>query len=266
MKISYFQTLLVLMAIVVFTSCQQDEIRPANNEANSNMSPAELAAFNEKLATLEPAENMIVSRAPISYTLLANGVSGPFVDPTNGSIDNPAAYEWYRFYANVGDVVTVVAHRITCGYDASFYRYTGSYADTDLLPAGLFNDDELAPACESCFSWGDPHDSFVAATGWYSIGMTDFANCEAAPYSYTIEVSGLSTFIIVDGCHTTTLNGQHNATTTMQQAIDNCYANAANSAAFVSCVTSLTNTWVSQGKITRAQKSKIITCAQGASF
>lgn len=266
MKTSLFQFLLAVLVVVSFAACQQEDIRPVTNQTNANMTPAELAAFNEKLATLEPAENPILSRAPISYTLLLNGVSGPFVDPNSGSLGNPAAYEWYRFYANAGDVVTVVAHRITCGYDASFYRYTGSYADTDLLPAGEFNDDELDPACSSCFSYGDPHDSFVASTGWYSIGMTDFVNCEAAPYSYTIEVSGLSNFIIIDGCHTTTLNGQHNASTTMQQAIDTCYDNAASSAAFVSCVTALTNTWVSQGKITRAQKSKIITCAQGASF
>ena len=266
MKTSYLPLLLSLLAIFVFAGCQQDDIVGKNTTYHpANMTPEEYDAYIAKVELApEKTELQITSRVPIAYIATLQNGSFPYTHTVAGDWDyaNRATHDYYKIYANAGDNVTVSVERVTCEMDPATWRNTGLYADTDALPVGTFRDDELADPC--CFS--DPSDNWIAATGWYTIGVADFISCGPAPFDYVINVSGLSNFVLIDGCHTTVLNGQHNATTTMQEAIDNCAATAATHAAFVSCVTALTNTWVSQGKITRAQKSKIVTCAQNSSI
>lgn len=267
MKSSLLPLLLSLIAIFTFAGCQQDDVVSSRKAAPKPTFQTQEQAdqYNAKMAEMPtPAENLISSRAPISYVATLLNGTYPYTHAVAGDIGNPATHDYFRFYANGGDNVTLGVTRISCGMDPSTYRYPGLYTDTDNLPGGVFYDDNNPDPCNSCF--GDPLDIFVASTGWYTVGVNDFISCDAPPFDYEIYISGLSNFIIIGGCHTTVLNGQHNASTTMQQAIDNCLANSATSAAFVACVTALTNTWVSQGKITRAQKSKIVTCAQSVPF
>lgn len=267
MKTSLFQTLLVLVAIVVFAGCQQDEIA-TKYTSPSRPDGMEQAKYDQIIADNPgPKELTVNSRVPINYVATLTNGSFNYTHAVAGDWDYSAraTHDYYKIYATAGDNVVVTVYRLSCGMDPGFWLNTGTYTDTDMLPVGIFVDDVIADACGSC--WSEPQYAFTpGASGWYTISVMDVLSCSAAPFDYQIVVSGLSNSIVIGACNTTVPNGQHNASTTMQQAIDNCLANSATSAQFVACVTSLTNTWVSQGKITRAQKSKIIVCAQSLPF
>lgn len=260
MKTSYLPLLFSLLAIFIVAGCQQDDDFTTKRTLPGNMTQEQLDAYNAKMLLVpEQTELQITSRVPISYIATLNNGSYFYAHAFENDQANVATHDYFKFYAGAGSNVTIQVNRIDCTMDPAFWHYTGTYTDTDNLAGGTFSDDELPPACPGPF--GDPHEFIPGASGWYTVGVADFLDSGSPPFEYEITIAGLNN-LIVAGCPTQVGNGQHNASTTMQQAIDNCLANnAANCAGWVACVTALTNTWVSQGKITRAQKSQIVTCA-----
>jgi hypothetical protein len=274
MKTSLFQTLLVLLAIVVFAGCQQDDVVKKSSDRPSYMSIEEFDQFNAKQALQpEEAENLITSRAPISYVGQlwngnTNGTHTTQGDESPGTPPN-ATNDFYSYYAFVGNVINIDLRRITCEMDPTFSTYAGVYPDNTLFGSIIdFADDEIAPACNTpCGPFGDARFNHAITTqGWYTIAVSDFLSCAGPNYDYQLQVSGLQRYLVQQGCYSPVLVTDAAVVAAMQAALDNCYNNSATSAAYVACVTTLTNTWVSQSKITRAQKSKIITCAQGVPF
>jgi hypothetical protein len=262
MKTSSFFTLLAFAALITIVGCQKDDLVSTHQQRPDNMTQGQLDAYNKKLALLpEKSEDLITSRAPITYVAtLTSGVPFSYTHTVAGDVafEDRASHDYYKYTTTSGNFVNVTARRETCSMDPSFYWYTGEYTDTDDLTFEAFADDQLAPACPGPF--GDPTYNHAANGGTYTVGLNDFASSGPAPFDYNITVTR---YIGIGGCNSTVPDGVHNATTSMQKAINNCIATSANTPALVACVTTLTNTWVSQGKITRAQKSKIVTCAQG---
>jgi hypothetical protein len=266
-----FLPLLCLLAVFTFIGCQEDSLTQSGKKP-ANMTQQEYDQFNAKQALLpEPVENQITSRAPITYVgQLWNG-NTLGTHTTTGDVSFPPdpTNDFYSYYAFAGNVVDIRVRRLTCPMDPAYYTIAGVHTDNSTMTGFIdFADDELGPNCNTpCASFGDPlfiHN--VASNGWYTIAISDFASCDVGPYDYRIEVSGLQRYVVLDGCYAPVQATDAGVVAAMQTALDNCLANSANSAAYVACVTALTNTWVTQGKITRAQKSKIVTCAQGVPF
>jgi hypothetical protein len=264
-----FLPLLCLLAVFAFIGCQQDEAVKKSPDRPAYMSVEEFDQYNAKEALLpEEAENPITSRAPISYVGQlwngnTNGTHTTQNDVSGGSPPN-ATNDFYSYYAFVGNVIDIRVRRLTCEMDPSFSTYAGVFPDNTLFgPILDFADDELGPNCSTpCGPFGDPlfiHN--ITTQGWYTIAVSDFLSCAGPNYDYQIQVSGLQRYVTVGDCYSPVLATDPAVVAAMQAAIDNCIATSATSAALVACVTTLTNTWVSQGKITRAQKSKIVTCA-----
>lgn len=136
---------------------------------------------------------------PITYeATLQNGVT---VAGTNfqvaGNQSNPVGANYFRFFANSGDNVTVIGDRLTGGFDMSFWVYSGLFADTDDFGGAfggagsiVFGDDEDPANVPGPF--GDPNESFIAATtGWYTVAVTSFASSGQPPYDFELVARGI---------------------------------------------------------------------------
>ena len=123
---------------------------------------------------------------PISYDgALSNGV------PATGTVsdfDN----DFWTFFANAGDSVTVIVRRLTGLLDPAIYIYAGTGSDTSLLTQVAAGDDELPPAISG--PWGDPQAVFTAGTtGLYTVMVWDFLSSgeEQGGNPYEITARGI---------------------------------------------------------------------------
>ncbi len=142
---------------------------------------------------------------PINYLAeLSNGVPVAGSIPLNADgngVDNPEDWDWYRFYAEAGNVVTVTVRRTTAGIDPASSAYLGLPADTNPMttvfdtPAGATlmgqGDDNLPPNVPGPF--GDPEYVFVAPSdGHYSVVVANFLGLFNDPGNYNITVRGIT--------------------------------------------------------------------------
>lgn len=210
-----FRFLGLLLAIALFAfSCSKEEFsssKPKGGDSTDpvfqGMSQEELAKHNEKIAQLpEPAENQIINRSPIIYIGELCG-SGPF-GGTHGyfrSINNSALWDYYYFYGNAGDVVTIDGDRLSCEMDMAFSLFSGVTNDNAGVSSNFggpnmtflrFGDDQQPPFCTpDCFSYYDPFASLVLpSTGLYTLAVYDFIGgaCSGAPYDYRLNITGLA--------------------------------------------------------------------------
>ena len=154
--------------------------------------------------------------------------------------------------------------------DPAFRLYSGTYTDTDDLPASLgFWDDEIPHTC----CWSDPYlnNWNVPASGYYTVAVFDFASCESAPFAYELILSGLTlsantTTIVVDCCDSGVDNYVFDDGDTMMGLIMECAAASENHGEFVSCVSHLTNEWKKDGLITGYEKEAIMSCVGEANI
>lgn len=82
----------------------------------------------------------------------------------------------------------------------------------------------------------------------------------------TCPQSNLGGTIIINGCDSQVENQLLDNGCTMTDLISQCEGNAKNHGQFVSCVTSLTNDWKKEGRITKAEKSAIQKCSANSNI
>src|SRR4029077_19381093 len=90
------------------------------------------------------------SALPITYNTLHNDVTASAALKPKQWIFWAATLDYWRFYGDAGDTVTITGRRLDAALDPAFYLFRGEYADT-LQVAGLiqhgqqigFADDEL---------------------------------------------------------------------------------------------------------------------------
>lgn len=148
---------------------------------------------------------------PIVYQgQLSNGIPGFGAVPLNADgngVDNPGDWDWWYFYAEVGNSVDIDINRLTGGIDpaSSSHRVTLAFpalpADTAPMvsvfdaPAGTilmdFGDDDEPPNVPGPF--GDPRYGYVApADGWYTVAVANFLGTPGDPGQYSIVVRGIT--------------------------------------------------------------------------
>lgn len=232
-------------------------------------------------------------QSPISYaaTLCDNvAVTGTAI---RNSIYDSAQWTYYKFYATAGSFVTVKVTRTGCGIDPAFNVFQGTTTDNEGITTGTagpdmsyitFNDDDVAATC-GCYA--DPYvDMNITTTGWYTVAVYDFLGCEG-DITYELVVTGItcdsdgdgindsedaypnsdmSATVTIDGCNSGVANKVLGNGASMMDLINDCAASATNHGGFVSCVSSLTNTWKSAGLITGSQKGSIQSCASNAAI
>lgn len=141
------------------------------------------------------------SATPITYL----GTLQPGVQVTGintqvpGSTTNPEGADYWQFYANAGDAVTVFGDRLASHYDMSFFILFGTFADTSAFGGSFdvtdssftaFGDDEAPPNIAGPF--GDPLEAFVApTTGFYTVAVTNFLSSAGPPNPYALQADGI---------------------------------------------------------------------------
>jgi len=134
--------------------------------------------------------------APISYNAtLTDGVAASgSIAAANTSAD-PVGAEYYRFFANAGDSVTVFGTRLENSYDMAFWLFSGLFTDTDQFGATFntgdagfiaFGDDEIPHPGP----FGDPSETFVAATtGLYTVAVTNFQSGDSGDGQFAFQLT-----------------------------------------------------------------------------
>lgn len=140
--------------------------------------------------------------APITYLgTLSPGT--PVVEVNtqgSGNQSNPVGADYWGFYADAGDAITVFGDRLAGHYDMSFWILFGQFADTNDFGASFdggdssftdFADDEDAPNIAGPF--GDPRSVFIApSSGFYTIAVTNFLSSQGPPNPYQLEARGVN--------------------------------------------------------------------------
>jgi hypothetical protein len=140
---------------------------------------------------------------PISYEGVLEGGVTAYGELPDGKVYDLRDADFWAFWANAGDNVTVIAERIDQELDPTLWIYKGIYAvTTDPNIAGGNNffqpspyfidmaDDEIPND-----PFGDPLSYFVApSTGWYTVAVTEWGS-GALPndgeWHYKITVRGI---------------------------------------------------------------------------
>ena len=125
--------------------------------------------------------------APIVYDgTLGNLVTEFGAVPSTSSVADPLTADYWTFFGNAGDVVTITVGRLEDAFDPALWVFEGVFADTsafgvtiDVGDAGFldFADDELPPAIAGPF--GDPESTIVLTlpgTGQYTVAVTSFSS------------------------------------------------------------------------------------------
>lgn len=139
--------------------------------------------------------------APITYLgTLSPGV--PVVEVNTqgaGNSSNPVGADYWGFYADAGDNVTVFGDRLAGHYDMSFWILFGAFTDTNQFGGSFggdsafedFGDDEDAPNIPGPF--GDPRSVFVAPfSGFYTVAVTNFLSSQGPPNPYRLQADGVN--------------------------------------------------------------------------
>ncbi len=146
------------------------------------------------------------SALPITYNTLHNDVTASAALKPKQWIFWAATLDYWRFYGDAGDTVTITGRRLDAALDPAFYLFRGEYAAT-LHVAGLiqnkqelaFADDELKANVEAprnkVTPGGDPQLIFkLPETGAYTVGFGSYSAGTVVDadgvYQYDLTVSG----------------------------------------------------------------------------
>ncbi len=156
------------------------------------------------LLTAVVAALLVVPAMGVPITYLATLQSGDTVFgdiplPADGNgVDNPETWDWYRFFAQSGDLVNVEVDRQTGDIDPVSSTFFGQPDDTNPMvtifdtPAGavfVASGDDDDPA-NVPGPWGDPNYSFnIVNTGWYATVVGNFLG-DPGPGNYSITIMG----------------------------------------------------------------------------
>lgn len=135
--------------------------------------------------------------APVSYTGLLEGSGSVAGSVPEASIGNPAVWDYYCFWGNSGDAVTLFGERTDEGADMAMTLFHGVTNKSDDLTAtssgqaGLtwvaFRDDEVP----NPGPFGDPlYDEALPSNGRYTLGVYEFLGDTATP-DYNLQHTGL---------------------------------------------------------------------------
>ena len=134
-----------------------------------------------------------VSATPISYEgQLFDGVTAYGSISGSGS-DNG---DWWNFYADADDVVTITGHRLEASLDPAFTLYFG-LGDTDDLTYVASADDEIPEPLGLAGPYADPQltNFDIPTTGYYSLNMWSYASGSPGSddvWSYSLAIYGNS--------------------------------------------------------------------------
>ncbi len=134
------------------------------------------AAFGVAHAVPVAAEGALANNVPVMGA----------VSPAGGPSDpSPAVSDYWYFYGNLGDVVSITGSRLEDAYDMSFWLFEGMIADTDYFGDGVidsgdagflaFGDDQIPHPGP----FGDPFVNIaltLPGLGVYTIIVTNFAS------------------------------------------------------------------------------------------
>jgi PEP-CTERM motif len=161
-----------------------------------------LSLIRNSMLILAMATGM-AQAAPIVYQgTVTNGVT-VYGDVPQGSISNPAQWDFWRFSGNAGDVVTITLNRTSNQMDPSVILYAGIGGDTAGLDFGNSNSTDglltfLAADDDSGSNvpagpWFNALilDFVLPTTGDFTIGASDFASASAGPWTYALTVTGI---------------------------------------------------------------------------
>lgn len=139
------------------------------------------------------------SAVPITYeATLQNGVAVTGTNTqTANNPSNPVGANYFRFFADAGDSVTVIGDRLTGDFDMSFWIYQGVFVDTDDFGGAFggtgsiaFGDDDDPANIPGPF--GDPNVTFTAGTtGFYTVAVTNFLSNGQPPYDFQLVARGI---------------------------------------------------------------------------
>lgn len=138
--------------------------------------------------------------APITYLgTLSPGT--PVVEVNtqgSGNQSNPVGADYWGFYADAGDAITITGDRLAIHYDMSLWVLFGQFADTNDFGAFFdggdstfvtFADDEIPDPGP----FGDPQAIFVAPfSGFYTIAVTNFLSSAGPPNPYSLVATGVN--------------------------------------------------------------------------
>lgn len=119
---------------------------------------------------------------PIQYTTLQNNVASFGEISPSANWYTPATAQYFSFYANGGQQVTITGTRIDGGYDMGFWLFAGLFNDTnqfgsvfDLFDTGFIalRDDQIAPPPPGG-PFADPQFVATLNAGWYTVAVTNF--------------------------------------------------------------------------------------------
>ncbi len=133
------------------------------------------------------------SAVPITYegTLTSGITVGGFISDPSGT--GSPYDDFWKFFGNQGDQVTIVVNRLNAALDPATYLYQGIGIDTDSLTFLTGADDNYTELPGFSGPFADPFISYVLpSSDWYSVQVWDFASGSqvAGGFCYQITLNG----------------------------------------------------------------------------
>ena len=221
-------------------SCNEDVLtQPGPEEVSGpvteQMATSGLSGINQEKLALLPAPNLgaVSARSPISYLgVLVGTESVTATHAYKNSIDYSGQWDYYSFYGEAGNIISLDVDRVSCGMDPGFslfYGVTNDNGGVDFQSGGpnmqylVFQDDDNDPSCTPdpyCFAWYDPllSDYSLPYTGLYTVAVYDLASCTDAQFKYTlhfeilgpVDTNGDGVYNDLENCPDTYKPGQEN--------------------------------------------------------
>jgi len=204
-SITRFLVLLLCVVVLAIISCEkEDEIKQSPDVLSEDLklSIEEEAAYYQKLAACpKPTEEKLSTRSPITYlgsicdeyTVIGAALDRAwYIGSSSYRYDNG---DYYCFYGNAGDEVTIRVFRINKYGDPIAQLRYGMVTDGDDwadYSQIIWTSDDIIDECGSCYA--DPYREFTLPyTGVYSLGVWDYASCGSCEeYTYGISTIGIS--------------------------------------------------------------------------
>lgn len=287
----------LFFALLFIVSCEKEaELLPENLEQNTQFQEMgtieKQKLFNQIIENFQKSKSNVSAREEISYEgeLCGNNITGMYADET----DYQNLHVYY-FNGLEGDVISIYVPRTTAGFDSAFNLYHESDNGNNIV--NIWHDDDIADSFGGCFS--DPYlgNYTLPYSGLYTLTVVRAASC-GFPYGYEIITTGIncndwdgdgflneedahpnsdmSEKINIGGCYPNVDNKMvKNGTMMMDQINDliaqtNLQYNGENYAylhkRFMTELAQITYRWRMSRLITATQRSKISSCAWGATI
>lgn len=291
--------LAIVASALILASCSESET-PATSTGSV------IGTSDKDVKTMELYEDYVRQHAGMkgertqgALTYITEICNGTYEgSSTHRAILDPDQWNYYKFYANAGDEISLTVNRTTCAMDPEFTLWLGTSTYTDGLEFTggthpdltrvIRQDDDFVQAL-GCGPFRDPTviDYALPTTGWYTLAVYDNWGDAAGPFEYELVVDGLpcdsdgdgipddeddypnsdtQPYVTMDGCDSGVENQQLDNGAYMMDLILECKENASNHGEFVSCLSALTNEWKAAGLISGSDKGSITSCGGNANW